>query len=184
MGVITLVGVLALGVLEGLLIAVGVSLVALVYHATLPHRAVLGYVPDDRSFRDIERFDTVTTPGVIVYRFDAPLFFANCRRLRDDVWEHVRAAPDPVETVVLDAGAGALPRYDGIFSPSPASQPASPSWTSGLWSPGLMARFATSWTHRELPQRWGQAGSAAVHTAVESRQERRDPTEPPDGPPQ
>ena len=105
MGVIALVGVLALGVLEGLLIAVGVSLVALVYHATLPHRAVLGYVPDDDSFRDVERFDTVTTAGVIVYRFDAPLFFANCRRLRDDILALVRAAPDPVATVVLDAGA-------------------------------------------------------------------------------
>ena len=106
MGLIALVGVLAFGVLEGLLIAVGVSLVALVYHATLPHRAVLGYVPDDDSFRDIERSDgVVTIPGVIVYRFDAPLFFANCRRLRDDVLELVRAAPDPVETVVLDAGA-------------------------------------------------------------------------------
>ena len=105
MGVIALVGVLALGVLEGLLIAVGISLVALVYHATLPHRAVLGYVPDEDSFRDVERFDTVTTAGMVVYRFDAPLFFANCRRLRDDVLDLVRAAPDPVATVVLDAGA-------------------------------------------------------------------------------
>ncbi len=105
MGVIALVGVLAFGVLEGLLIAVGISLVALVYHATLPHRAVLGYVPDEDSFRDVERFDTVTTAGVVVYRFDAPLFFANCRRLRDDVLDLVRAAPDPVATVVLDAGA-------------------------------------------------------------------------------
>ena len=105
MGVIALVGVLALGVLEGLLIAVGVSLVALIYHATMPHRAVLGYVPDDDSFRDVERFDTIPTAGVIVYRFDAPLFFANSRRLRDDILELVRAAPDPVTTIVLDAGA-------------------------------------------------------------------------------
>lgn len=106
MGLIALVGVLAFGVLEGLLIAVGVSLVALVYHATLPHRAVLGYVPDDDSFRDVERSDgVIRIPGVIVYRFDAPLFFANCRRLRDDVLELVRASPVPVEMVVLDAGA-------------------------------------------------------------------------------
>ena len=106
MGLIALVGVLAFGVLEGLLIAVGVSLVALVYHATLPHRAVLGYVPDDDSFRDIERSDgIVTVPGVLVYRFDAPLFFANCRRLRDDILELVQATPEPVDTVVLDAGA-------------------------------------------------------------------------------
>lgn len=106
MGIIALIGVLTFGVLEGLLIAVGVSLVALVYHAALPHRAVLGFVPDEDSFRDVERSDTViTTPGVIVYRFEAPLFFANCRRLRDDIIELVRAAPDPVEMVVLDAEA-------------------------------------------------------------------------------
>ena len=40
-----------------------------------------------------------------MYRFDAPLFFANSRRLRDDILELVRAAPNPVTTVVLDAGA-------------------------------------------------------------------------------
>jgi len=106
MGMIALVGVLSFGVLEGLLIAVGVSLVALVYHATLPHRAVLGYVPDDDSFRDVERSaDSVTIPGVIVYRFDAPLFFANCRRLRDDLLELIAAAPTPVRAVVIDAEA-------------------------------------------------------------------------------
>ena len=106
MGMIALVGVLTFGVLEGLLIAVGVSLVALVYHATLPHRAVLGYVPDDDSFRDMERTaDSVTIPGVIVYRFDAPLFFANCRRLRDDLLELVAAAPTRVRAVVIDAEA-------------------------------------------------------------------------------
>ncbi len=152
MGVIALVGVLALGVLEGLLIAVGVSLVALVYHATLPHRAVLGYVPDDRSFRDIERFDTVTTPGVIVYRFDAPLFFANCRRLRDDVQSsserHRTRSRQSCST--LGRSTSSIRRDRQSFS---SFSPASPSWTSGLWSPGLMARFATSWTHRELPQR-------------------------------
>lgn len=106
MGLVALLGVLTLGVLEGLLIAVGVSLVALVYHATLPHRAVLGYVPDDDAFREVERFsDSVTDPGVIVYRFDAPLFFANCRRLRDDILELATAAPVPVHAVVIDAEA-------------------------------------------------------------------------------
>jgi len=106
MGVIALGGVLTFGVLEGLLIAVGVSLVALVYHATLPRRAVLGYVPDDDSFRDIERSnEAVTVSGVLVYRFDAPLFFANCRRLRDDIVDLVTMAPAPVRAVVIDAAA-------------------------------------------------------------------------------
>ena len=120
MGVIALVGVLALGVLEGLLIAVGVSLVALIYHATMPHRAVLGYVPDDDSFRDVERFDTIPTAGVIVYRFDAPLFFANGRTATR---RHTGARPS-------GTGSGhdrrarrrshRLSRYDCGFAPSAA----------------------------------------------------------------
>ncbi len=182
MGVIALVGVLALGVLEGLLIAVGVSLVALVYHATLPHRAVLGYVPDDRSFRDVERFATVTTPGVIVYRFDAPLFFANCRRLRDDVTELVRAAPDPVETIVLDAGAITFLDTTGSsvllqlltrlaqLNVQPVIARAHGQVRDVMDASGITAAL-------------GPAGVApTVRAAVESRQERRDPTEHPDEP--
>ena len=136
MGVIALVGVLALGVLEGLLIAVGVSLVALVYHATLPHRAVLGYVPDDRSFRDIERFDTVTTPGVIVYRFDAPLFFANCRRLRDDILGARPSGTGPGQDSRARRWSHHLPRYDGIVTPSPASHPPRPAERPACGRPG------------------------------------------------
>ncbi len=182
MGVIALVGVLALGVLEGLLIAVGVSLVALVYHATLPHRAVLGYVPDDRSFRDIERFDTVTTPGVIVYRFDAPLFFANCRRLRDDVSELVRAAPDPVETVVLDAGAI-------TFLDTTGSSILLQLLTRLAQ---LNVRLMVARAHGQVRDVMDASGITAalgptglaptVRAAMESRQERRDPSEPPDEP--
>ena len=182
MGIIALVGVLALGVLEGLLIAVGVSLVALVYHATLPHRAVLGYVPDDRSFRDIERFDTVTTPGVIVYRFDAPLFFANCRRLRDDVSELVRAAPDPVETVVLDAGAI-------TFLDTTGSSILLELLTRLA---ELNVRLMVARAHGQVRDVMDASGITAalgptglaptVRAAMESRQERRDPSEPPDEP--
>lgn len=182
MGIIALVGVLALGVLEGLLIAVGVSLVALVYHATLPHRAVLGYVPDDRSFRDIERFDTVTTPGVIVYRFDAPLFFANCRRLRDDVSELVRTAPDPVETVVLDAGAI-------TFLDTTGSSILLELLTRLA---KLNVRLMVARAHGQVRDVMDASGITAalgptglaptVRAAMESRQERRDPSEPPDEP--
>jgi SulP family sulfate permease len=55
MGLVALIGVLTFGVLEGLLIAVGTSLIALLYHAASPHRAVLGYMPDDDSFHDVEQ---------------------------------------------------------------------------------------------------------------------------------
>jgi sulfate permease, SulP family len=182
MGLIALVGVLTLGVLEGLLIAVGVSLVALVYHATLPHRAVLGYVPDDRSFRDIERFDAVTTPGVIVYRFDAPLFFANCRRLRDDVSELVRAAPDPVETVVLDAGAI-------TFLDTTGSSILLQLLTRLVQ---LKVQLVIARAHGQVRDVMDASGITAalgpnglaptVRAAMESLQERRDPTEHPDEP--
>jgi SulP family sulfate permease len=98
-------GVLVLGVLKGILLAVGVSLMSLVYRASQPHRAVRGATAGD-DLPGLDRVDAhVDVPGVLVYRFDAPLFFANCNRLRDDVVQLVDEASCPIRAVVVDARA-------------------------------------------------------------------------------
>ncbi len=71
-------GVLLLGVLPGLGIAVGLSLAILIYRASRPHAAALGRVPNERTYSDMARHpENETLPGLLLFRLDGQLFFAN-----------------------------------------------------------------------------------------------------------
>ncbi|WP_374971420.1 SulP family inorganic anion transporter [Terrabacter sp. BE26] len=74
----TTAAVLGLGVLPGIGVAVGLSLLDLLRRIVHPHDGVLGYVPDVAGMHDIDDHpDAVQVPGLVVYRYDSPLFFAN-----------------------------------------------------------------------------------------------------------
>lgn len=71
-------GVLVVGVLEGILIAIGLSFVAFVWHSWRPYRAELGRIPGRRGYHDRSRNpEAERIPGIVILRFDASLFFAN-----------------------------------------------------------------------------------------------------------
>lgn len=71
-------GVLLVGVLEGILIAIGLSFVAFVWHSWRPYRAELGRIPGRRGYHDRSRNpEAERIPGLIIVRWDASLFFAN-----------------------------------------------------------------------------------------------------------
>lgn len=94
-------GVLVLGVLEGVLVAVSLSLVDVIRRVARPHDAVEGLVPDVAGMHDIDDYDDAApVPGLLVYRYDAPLFFANAENFLSRVRESV-AAYDP-EWVLLN----------------------------------------------------------------------------------
>lgn len=96
-------GVVLLGVLAGIVVAVGLSLAAFVRQAWQPYRAELGRVPGLRGYHDLRRHpDAVRVPGCVIVRFDAPLFFANGALLDDWVRETVAHRGD-VRLVVLAA---------------------------------------------------------------------------------
>jgi SulP family sulfate permease len=97
----TTVGVLVLGVLEGVLVAVSLSLVDVLRRVARPHDAVEGLVPDVAGMHDVDDYgDAAPVPGLLVYRYDAPLFFANAENFLSRVRESV-AAYDP-EWVLLN----------------------------------------------------------------------------------
>lgn len=76
--VATTAGVLVLGVLGGVALAIALSIGVFVYRMARPHDAVLGRVDDVDSYRDLEHWKGAQTmPGLVVYRFDAPFFFPN-----------------------------------------------------------------------------------------------------------
>ncbi|MGB7933295.1 MAG: sulfate permease [Gammaproteobacteria bacterium] len=104
LSVTTTLGVLLLGVLHGVLLAVVLSLLWLLAVGSRPHDAVLGRVPGIKGFHDITDYPGVTTvPGLVLYRFDANLVFFNTDYFRDRVRAIIAAAESPVEWFVVDA---------------------------------------------------------------------------------
>ena len=96
-----IIGTLAFGVLAGVIIGIGLSLLWLVAVATHPRMAVLGREPGTQVFRDVvENPDDEQIPGVVVLRLDGGLFFATADALGDRVRALIQA-PD-VRCVVLD----------------------------------------------------------------------------------
>jgi high affinity sulfate transporter 1 len=100
----TTLGVLLLGVLKGVLLAVILSLLWLLAIGSRPHDAVLGRVPGIKGFHDITDYPgAITVPGLVLYRFDANLVFFNIDYFRDRVRSIIEAAKTPVEWFIVDA---------------------------------------------------------------------------------
>ncbi|WP_082589699.1 SulP family inorganic anion transporter [Agromyces sp. Soil535] len=97
-------GVLVFGVLAGIAVAIGLSLLAFVNQAWRPYRAELGRVKGLRGYHDLSRYpDGERIPGLVIVRFDAPLFFANGGIFEDFVRSRVKAAGPGIRTVILAA---------------------------------------------------------------------------------
>jgi len=102
--VITVVGMLTIGLLASLVLAVLLSVLDVVRRSAQPRDAVLGWSPDLARFVDVQRHrDAELFPGIVVYRLDDRLFFANCRYFSARVREAISTAPPPVTTLVFDA---------------------------------------------------------------------------------
>jgi SulP family sulfate permease len=101
----TVAAVLALGVLYGVLVAVGLSLLDLVRRIARPHSAVLGFAPGVPGMHDVGDLPgTEQISGLVVHRYDAPLFFANADDFRRSVLEAAEADPG-TRWVLLDLEA-------------------------------------------------------------------------------
>ncbi|MFC8680695.1 SulP family inorganic anion transporter [Microbacterium ureisolvens] len=97
-------GVLVFGVLEGIVITIGLSFVAFVNRSWRPYKAELGRVEGLRGYHDLSRNPQGTrVPGIVIVRFDAPLFFANGAIFDDWVRSRVKEAGPDVRTVILAA---------------------------------------------------------------------------------
>jgi SulP family sulfate permease len=104
--VVALVGVLTLGILQGLLLAVSLALISLLWRASRPSWNLLGRVRGDGLdvFASLNVFpDAETTPGLLIFRFNQQIFFANATGFRDDVRQALREADQPVQVILVDA---------------------------------------------------------------------------------
>ncbi len=103
LAVVATVIVVAVGMLAGVVVVAILSLLLVAQRAARPRTTSLVRVPGTDSFRGADATpDGVAEPGMILYRFDAPLFFANADVLRDDVAAAISAADPAARWVVLD----------------------------------------------------------------------------------
>ena len=105
----TTAAVLGFGVLYGVLVAIALSILDLLRRVARPHDGVLGLVPGVAGMHDLDDYpDARPIPGLVVYRYDAPLFFANAEDFRERALAAVAENPEgqvPVEWFVLNAEA-------------------------------------------------------------------------------
>lgn len=96
-------GVALLGVLPGIAVAVGLSILNVFRRAWWPYQAVLGNVPDLPGYHDLRSYPQAELlPGAVIFRFDAPLFFANARVFREQV-ERLAAGPPRPRWIIVAA---------------------------------------------------------------------------------
>ncbi len=169
LALVTTLGVLIVGVLAGILFAVVLSLITILYHVSRPHDALLDDVDaaGGTVYRGVADRETVLTePGLIVYRFDAPLVFANAAFFTERLEALIANAGPGLKCIILDAepisdfnstAAEALETLDADLERLGVD----------LWIPrangplrelltatGLTRRFGTEHIYPSVQQRW------------------------------
>lgn len=100
----TTAAVVAFGVLNGVLVAIGLSVADLLRRLAHAHDSVQGLVPGVPGMHDVDDYPAATVvPGLLVYRYDAPLFFANAADFRRRALAAIEDSPRPVRWFLLNA---------------------------------------------------------------------------------
>ena len=104
LSVVCFAGVALLGVIPGIGLAIVIAVVEFLWDGWRPHHAVLGRVDGIRGYHDIKRYPAARLiPGLVLFRWDAPLFFANAELFHASVLEAVAQSPTPVRRIVVSA---------------------------------------------------------------------------------
>ncbi|MCA7894682.1 SulP family inorganic anion transporter [Burkholderia cepacia] len=102
--VLCFAGVVGIGVVPGILLASALSLLSFVWRAWHPYDAVLGRLAGVRGYHDIARHpDAVQTPGLLLFRWDAPLFYANVEIFCEHLHAAIVSSASPVTRIVIAA---------------------------------------------------------------------------------
>ena len=103
--VITAVTVFAVGVEQGIVLAIVLSLVEMVRRQYRPHQFVVSVTQDGKETYALAKPGMQSSPGLLVFRFDADLFYANANQFSENVQQLVSSAPDPVSWLILDCSS-------------------------------------------------------------------------------
>ena len=104
LSIVCFLGVVFFGVIEGIGVAIGLAVIEFLWDGWRPHYAVLGRVDGLRGYHDVARYpEARLVPGLVLFRWDAPLFFANAELFHRRVLDAVARSPTPVRRVVVAA---------------------------------------------------------------------------------
>lgn len=104
LSIVCLVGVAVLGAIPGIGLAVAIAVIEFLWKAWRPHTAILGRAEGVKGYHDISRYpDARQLPGLVLFRWDAPLFFANAEFFKERVLDAVAAAKTPTRWVIVAA---------------------------------------------------------------------------------
>jgi high affinity sulfate transporter 1 len=97
-------GVAVFGAIPGIAIAIVIAVIEFLWDGWRPHSAVLGHVDRIKSYHDITRYPEASLiPGLVLFRWDAPLFFANAELFQERVLDAAASSPTPVRWLVVAA---------------------------------------------------------------------------------
>jgi MFS superfamily sulfate permease-like transporter len=98
------VGVAVFGAIPGIALAIVIAVIEFLWDGWRPHSAVLGRVDHVKGYHDITRYpEAHLIPGLVLFRWDAPLFFANAEFFHNRVLDAIAASPTPVRWLVVAA---------------------------------------------------------------------------------
>jgi high affinity sulfate transporter 1 len=104
LSMVCLVGVAVLGVIPGIGLAIAIAIAEFLWDSWRPHSAVLGRADGVKGYHDLTRYpDARQIPGLVLFRWDAPLFFANAEFFKERVLDAVAKSPTPVRWLVVAA---------------------------------------------------------------------------------
>jgi high affinity sulfate transporter 1 len=104
LSVVCFAGVAVFGAIPGICIAIVIAIIEFLWDGWRPHFAILGRVEDLRGYHDIKRYPHATQiPGLLLFRWDAPLFFANAELFQERLLEAVDESSTPVRRIVVAA---------------------------------------------------------------------------------
>jgi high affinity sulfate transporter 1 len=104
LSIVCFVGVAVLGAIAGIGLAVVIAIIEFLWDGWRPHSAILGSADGVKGYHDITRYPNARlVPGLVLFRWDAPLFFANAELFQDKILQAVAASPTSVRRVVVTA---------------------------------------------------------------------------------
>jgi len=104
LSIVCFVGVAVFGAIPGIGLAILIAVMEFLWDGWRPHYAILGRVDGMRGYHDITRYpDARLIPGLVLFRWDAPLFFANSELFHQRLLEAVASSPTPVKRIIVAA---------------------------------------------------------------------------------
>jgi high affinity sulfate transporter 1 len=104
LSIVCTIGVAVLGAIQGIGVAIVIAVIEFLWDAWRPYSAILGRAEGIKGYHDIKRYpDARLVPGLVLFRWDAPLFFANAESFQDRVLDAVDMSPTPVRWLVVAA---------------------------------------------------------------------------------